>query len=231
MGRAEEFLDKYRALEEALCKKYGMDEKSGSPIMRFINDKESREYKDKLDLCREIRNFLSHHSEFGGERIVPSQVMIDFLDEVTDYIRKPPLAITRATLFNDIMKTSPAQKVQTVMKKMQRLGFSHVPVIENGIFTGVFSISTVFTYAFRNGMTSLNDEMTISDFSELLPPDRHETECFRFVGRESTLFDVRNEFEKKSRQSRRLAVVFITENGSVGGRILGMLTPWDVISE
>ena len=28
MGRAEEFLDNYRALEEALCKKYGMDEKS-----------------------------------------------------------------------------------------------------------------------------------------------------------------------------------------------------------
>ncbi len=232
MGRAEEFLDRYRALEEALCKKYNMDEKSGSPVMRFINDKESREYRDKLDLCREIRNFLSHHSEFGGERIVePSQVMIDFLDEVTDYIRKPPLAITRATLFNDILKTSPTQRVQSVMKKMQRLGFSHVPVIENGGFVGVFSISTVFTYALKNGMTSLNDDMTISDFAELLPPDRHETESFRFIGKESTLFDVRNEFDKKSRQSRRLAVIFITENGTPGGRILGMLTPWDVISE
>lgn len=231
MGRAEEFLDRYRALEEALCKKYDMDEKSGSPIMRFINDRESREYKDKLDLCREIRNFLSHHSEFDGERIVePSQVMIDFLGEVTDYIRKPPLAITRATLFNDILKTSPSQKVQSVMKKMQRLGFSHVPVIENGNFIGVFSISTIFTYALKNGMTSLDDGMTISDFKDLLPPDKHETESFRFVGRESTLFDVRNEFDKKSRQSRRLAVIFITENGSPGGRIIGMLTPWDVIT-
>ena len=37
MGRAEEFLDNYRLLEEELCKKYNIDEKSfGSPIVRFI---------------------------------------------------------------------------------------------------------------------------------------------------------------------------------------------------
>ena len=38
--RADEFLDKYRALEEALVKKYAGEEKSyGSPVVRFIGDK------------------------------------------------------------------------------------------------------------------------------------------------------------------------------------------------
>ena len=40
-----------------------------------------------------------------------------------------------------------------------------------------------------------------------------------------------NEFEKRSQRSKRLAAVFITDNGSIGGRILGMLTPWDIIGE
>ena len=70
LDRADEFLNKYRLLEEVLNKKYETDEKSfGSPVVRFINDKESKPYRDKLNLCREIRNFLSHHSEFDGERI------------------------------------------------------------------------------------------------------------------------------------------------------------------
>ena len=233
MGRAEDFLDRYRTLEEALCRKYNIEEKAfGSPIVRFINDKEGKEYKDKLNLCREIRNFLSHHSDFDGERIVePSQSMIDFLNTVINYVTQPPRAIECATLYADILKTSPTQKVQTVMRKMQRQGFSHVPVIENGKFIGVFSVSTVFTYSLNNGMSSMNDDMLIGDFAELLPPDKHETEKFKFVGEDETLFSVKNMFNKKLQRSKRLAAVFITDNGSFGGRILGMLTPWDVINE
>lgn len=232
MGREEEFLDQYKKLEEALYIKYGFDEKTfGSPIVRFINDKESKNYHDKLNICREIRNFLSHHSDFGGEAIIePSSSIIEFLKEVTDYIQKPPLAVQYCTIYDNIMKTTPSQKAQTVMKKMQRQGFSHVPVIFEGELAGVFSISTFFSYALKYGMTVINDELLIGDFEEFLPPDKHENEKFVFLPPTATLFDVRAEFEKKPFRSKRLAVIFITDNGSVSGRIIGILTPWDVIN-
>ena len=230
--RADLFLDKYRELEEELNRKYGPEEKSfGSPVVRFINDKEGRDYRERLDICREIRNFLSHHSEFGGERIIqPSESLIRFLDEVTDYLRQPPKALSCATLFADILKTTRSQKAQTVMKKMERQGFSHVPIISGGECIGVFSVSTVFTYAMANGMTSLRDDMIIADFDDCTPVDRHTTERFCFMGRDATIFDVKNEFEKKNRGSKRLAAVFITDNGSSRGRILGMLTSNDIIN-
>lgn len=230
--RADLFLDRYRALEEELNKKYGSDEKSfGSPVVRFINDKESKPYRDKLNLCREIRNFLSHHSEFDGERIIqPSESMVRFLEEVTDYLRRPPLALECATLYADILKTTLSQKAQTVMKKMERQGFSHVPVIEGGECVGVFSVSTIFTYALANGMEDIRDNMLIGDFAEYLPADKHSTERFRFVGKEATIYDVRGEFERKNRSGKRLAAVFITDNGSSRGKILGMLTSHDLIN-
>ncbi len=232
MGRAEDFLDRYRILEEELAKKYDVNDKTfGSPIVRFINEKEGREYKDKLNLCREIRNLLSHHAEVDGERIIePSQYMTDFLQEVIDYLRQPPLAIDSATLYANILKASLSDKVQTVMKRMQRQGFSHVPVLCEGKFVGVFSISTVFSYVLQNGMNVINDEFVIGDFAELLPPEKHETESFRFFPPDATLPDVRSAFERKKHPGKRLAVVFITDNGSIDGRILAMLTPWDVIS-
>ena len=229
--RADLFLDKYRELEEELNKKYGDEKAFGSPVVRFINDKESKAYREQLDLCREIRNFLSHHSEFEGERIIqPSESLIKFLDEVTEYIRRPPLALTCATLYADILKTTLSQKAQTVMKKMERQGFSHVPVIDAGERVGVFSVSTIFTYALANGMTCIVDDMTVGDFSEYLPIDKHSTERFRFMSSEATLYDVRAEFENKQRSGKRLAAVFITDNGSQCGRILGMLTSHDIIN-
>lgn len=232
MDKAEEFLDCYRLLEEELCRKYNIDDKTfGSPIVRFINDKEGKNYKERLNLCREIRNLLTHHAEFDGEPIiVPSSSMTEFLKEVTQYIKQPPKAIHFATLYTDILKTSPTQKAQIVMRKMQRLGFSHVPVIDQGEFVGVFSMNTIFTYALHTGMSSLSDDMLIGAFAELLPPDKHENERFCFFSENATLFEIKNEFNKKMQRNRRLAVVFITDNGSFGGRILGMLTPWDVIN-
>ncbi len=231
MGRAEEFLDSYRLLEEELCKKYSIEDKTaGSPIVRYINDKEGREYKDRLNLCREIRNLLSHHSEFAGERILePSNAMTEFLKSVTEHIKQPPLAVQYATLYNEILKTGSSQKAKTVMRRMQRQGFSHVPVIDNGEFTGIFSVGTVFSYALNMGMSDINDNMTIGDFAELLPPDKHETERFMFMPEDTTLFTVRSEFNKKIKKSKRLAAIFIMSNGSYDGRIVGMLTPWDVI--
>lgn len=232
MGRAEDFLERYRILEEELIQKYDTDEKSGSPVVRFIADKEGRPFREKLNLCREIRNFLSHHSELDGEPLVePSESIIRFLDEVTDYIRKPPLALAYATQFGDILKAGPKNKAVTVMKKMQKLGFSHVPVLQDGQLIGVFSIGTFFSFALNNNLAVLNDDMLIEDFSELLLPDRHENERFLFLPESATLFEVKNEFEKRSQRSKRLAVIFITNNGSINGRILGMLTPWDVINE
>ncbi len=232
MSRADDFLEQYRILEEELTDKYNYDEKYGSPVVRFITEKEGKPFRDKLNYCREIRNFLSHHSETDGEPLIePSESLISFLAQVNDYLRRPPLALEFSTQFADILKAGLKNKAVTVMKKMQRSGFSHVPVLEGGSLVGVFSIGTFFAFALKNGLTSLDDEMLIEDFLEFLPPDKHENERFLFMPKTVSLFDVKNEFEKRSQRSKRLAVIFITDNGSSDGRILGMLTPWDVVNE
>ncbi len=227
--RSEEFLDKYKKLEEVLNLKYGFDEKTfGSPVVKFINDREGKNYREKLDLCREIRNFLSHHSDIEGEPVIePSESIIKFLDEVIDFVERPPLAVGFCTLYENVLKTTPSQKAQTVMKKMQRMGFSHIPVVSEGEFIGVFSVSTVFSYALKYG---INEELTIGDFAEFLPPDKHENERFKFMHKDVSLFEVRAEFEKKPFRSKKLAVIFLTENGTPNSKVVGLLTPWDVIN-
>lgn len=173
---------------------------------------------------------LSHHSDIDGESIIqPSEALIRFLDRVIETVTQPPKALDCATLFADILKATPNQRVQTVMKKMERQGFSHVPVIENSKFIGVFSIGTIFQYSLSQGMSSMNDDMLISDFAEYIPIEKHKGEKFIFLSADTSIYEARSEFEKNQQRSRRLAVIFITDNGSSEGRILGMITPWDVI--
>lgn len=229
--KSDEFLNLYKTLEELLSEKYSDRLRNyGSVVVQFTNDVEGKQFKDKLNLCREIRNLLSHHPEVNGENIVePSQAMIDILNEVIDYVKRPPLAISYATPFENLLKASINNNVLTIMKKMERRGFSHVPVIESGKFIGVFSIGTIFMYISAGKPVGNIEDMEIGDFMQYLPIDAHTTERFRFMSKDTTVVDVKNVFEQPHQRSRRLAAVFITDNGSQGGKLLGMITPWDIL--
>ncbi len=231
MLKSDEFLNLYRTLEELLCEKYSDRTRNyGSVVMQFINNAEGRQFKDKLNLCREIRNLLSHHPEVNGESIVePSQAMIDILNEVIEYVKMPPLAISYATPFENLLKASLNNKVLTVMKKMERRGFSHIPVIESGRFIGVFSIGTIFMYISENNSVENIDEMEIRDFLKYIPLEAHTTERFRFMSETTTVVEAKTAFEQPHQRSRRLAAIFITDTGSQSGRLLGMITPWDIL--
>lgn len=229
--KSDEFLNLYKTLEEVLSEKYSDRTRNyGSVVVQFMNDAEGRQFKDKLNLCREIRNLLSHHPEVNGESIIePSQTMIDFLNEVIDYVKRPPLAISYATPFENLLKASLSNKALTVMKKMEKRGFSHVPVIEDKRFVGVFSVGTVFVYISENTPMVNIEEMEIRDFMNYLPVDFHTTERFRFMPKTTTVTEAKTAFEQPHQRSRRLAAVFITDNGTQSGRLLGMITPWDLL--
>mgnify|MGYP002555271730 FL=1 len=152
--KSDEFLNLYRTLEEVLSEKYSDRTRNyGSVVVQFMNDVEGRQFKDKLNLCREIRNLLSHHPEVNGEKIIePSQAMLDILNEVINYVKRPPLAISYATPFENLLKASLNNNALTIMKKMESRGFSHVPVLNGGKFIGVFSVGTIFMYILGNIM-------------------------------------------------------------------------------
>lgn len=229
--KSDEFLNLYKTLEEVLSEKYSDRTRNyGSVVVQFMNDAEGRQFKDKLNLCREIRNLLSHHPEVNGESIIePSQTMIDFLNEVIDYVKRPPLAINYSTPFENLLKASLSNKALTVMKKMEKRGFSHVPVIDDKRFVGVFSVGTVFVYISENTPMVNIEEMEIRGFMNYLPVDFHTTERFRFMPKTTTVTEAKTAFEQPHQRSRRLAAIFITDNGTQSGRLLGMITPWDIL--
>lgn len=226
MKKGELFLNTYRDLEEFLCAKYGM--RSGA-VQEFA-EHEGKKFSEDLYLCRDIRNLLSHHAAVdGSEAVIPSEAVQHRLEEILSFAKDPPKALSVSTRFENLFRADADDKVWHLTETMERRGYSHVPVLdEKQRLTGVFSVSSLFTYAKLHPDFSFK-ELTVGDMAECLPPDKHITERFCFVGSDAGLGEIRKGFRSNGPASRRVAAVFVTSDGTDKGRVLGMITPWDII--
>lgn len=230
--RVNQFLDLYKQIEDILDEKYRNARRHySSAVYEFIKDYESAPVRDKLDLCRHIRNLMAHSANMDGQPVVvPSQPVVDALQEALEFVSRPPLAMDYATKAERVLKVGPDQKVLRVMELMDKNGYSHVPVMKNDRFYGVFSVGSVFRYLLRRRGKGLDPEATIKDLKGYLAVAEH-TENYEFVAADTTYIDVRQRFEQVRGKNKRVSVIFITEDGKPDQPLLGMLTPWDVLGE
>lgn len=180
---------------------------------------------DNYDFLRsvgELRNILSHNNDVCNPN---PEFLYKFL-LIADSMMYPLKSIDIATPYSKMMKASMNYKVGKLIFNMKEKGFTHVPVAENNKLIGVFSVSTFFDKALTGGFSySPND--TVKDYESLL--DSHNTERFIFVSKDVSAFSLRDMLKKTKVHEKRAAVIFVTDNGSNNGKLLGMITETDLL--
>ncbi len=231
-SRAENFLKIYRILEGILEKRYTGKRQGSSVVMEYLRDDDSEPIRHELNICREIRNLLSHNADDEGEPLVePSEAVLVSLQNVLEHVSAPKYAVDYGTPRDKILWAHPNDKVIDVMHRMNKNGFSHVPVMEKGTIIGVFSAGSLFSCLERRGLESLNDSARISQVRDSLSVDKHGAEKYLFLPEDATIYQVRAVFERRSERNSRLSAVFITKNGQQDEPLIAMLTPWDVLKD
>ena len=231
-SRAETFLKLYRVLEGALERRLEGRRQGASVVMDYLRDEDSEPFRTQLNLCREIRNLLSHNADESGEPVVePSEAVLASLREILEYVSAPRYAIECGTPQERILCAHPNDLAIEVMHRMSRQGFSHVPVVEKGQLNGVFSVGSLFSYLERQGFDGLDDSIRIGQLKDALDVDSHGPEKYRFMPRDATMQQVRAAFEERPGRNSRLSAVFITEHGDRQEPLLAMLTPWDALKD
>ena len=231
-SRAETFLKMYRVLEGALERRLEGRRQGASVVMDYLRDEDSEPFRTQLNLCREIRNLLSHNADESGEPVVePSEAVLASLREILEYVSAPRYAIECGTPQERILCAHPNDPAIEVMHRMSRQGFSHVPVLEKGKLAGVFSVGSLFSYLERQGFDGLDDSIRIGQLKDALDVDSHGPEKYRFMPRDATIQQVRAAFEERPGRNSRLSAVFITEHGDRQEPLLAMLTPWDALKD
>ena len=222
----------YRVLEGVLEKRMEGRRQGASVVMDYLKDEDAEPYRSQLNLCREIRNLLSHNADESGEPVIePSEAVLASLQEILDYVSAPRCAIECGTPQERILCAHSNDLAIEVMHRMSRQGFSHVPVLEKGKLTGVFSVGSLFSYLERLGLDAVDNSTRIGQLKDALDLDSHGSEKYRFMPRNATIQQVRAAFEERPGRNSRLSAVFITENGSRDEPLLAMLTPWDALKD
>lgn len=233
MNEAYEFLNLYKRLEDLLEARLAPGEmRRGSVVVDFMNSAAGAPYREQLNLCREIRNVMTHNADLEGEPVVlPSQAVVEHLKSVVEAVERPPLAIAYATPRAHLMTARRSDRVLELMRRMEERGFSHVPVLSKGCVEGVFSVSTVFSAAMREGAFVLDETARVSLLEPLLPPEKHLCESFRFVRDDISLSEACEAFEARGHERhKRVAALFLSADGTQRGELRAMLTPWDLIA-
>ena len=231
-GRSEQFLRLYRKLEGLLEKRYSGKKVSSSVVMEYLHDPDSAPCRADLDMCRDIRNLLTHNDDEDGQPVVePSEGVVELLGDIVDYVQRPRLAVDYGTPGEKIMFAHPNDLALDVMRHMMRMGYSHVPVRDKTGLVGVFSAGALMSYVGERGFEALKDDLRIGDLKKDLSVDNEHTDRYLFFDSKTTLTTVRMAFEKPQERNRRLAVAFITEDGGQHSQVLAMLTPWDALKD
>ena len=230
---SERFLKKYRVLEGLLEKRYeGQKVSSSSIVIEYIRDDDSEPVRVDLDLMREIRNILSHNAGENGEAVVePSDEMLERLDRILAYVRRPRCAAGLGTPAAQVLCAHPSDSILPLMRSMRKSGYSHAPVKDDGRIVGVFSIRCLFDYLAENDLDGIDNNIRIRDLGERIRLDRKHGERYMFVSEDTSIVTIRRAFRRYPERNRRLSAVFVTRSGSPEEELICIITPWDVLSD
>lgn len=233
-SQAEEFVRIYNDLDRYLRRKYNLDNcKNYSDVINLASkkDKYVNKQKDHLKAFGNLRNAIVHNltSEYGEAIAEPHPRVNALFEQMKNDIMNPPKALHILAIPADsVYKVNLDEYVLEVMRHMNKNTYTHVPVIKDDIVIGVFSENTVFSYMVKNEAAIIEATTPIAEFSDFIPLDQHESECFAFVAKNTSVIDIEELFSQSLISGKRLSVIFITHSGRPTEKILGIITAWDV---
>ncbi len=229
----ERFLQIYNELDDYMRKQLKAEVYvDHSTLLRQMADRNrifSEHYKD-LKMFADMRNLLVHNPYKGNADpiLAPHRYIVEKYEDIKNQVLHPKKALSIAVPANLIYTTTLEDSALKVMQTMNEKVYTHVPVLEGKKMVGVFSENTILSLLSHYGEALILKDMKIKDFAEFIPLDKHLSETFEFVDRNTLLIEVEELFRKGLVNRKRIGMVFITNSGKKDEDILGILTSWDI---
>lgn len=229
----EEFLTIYNELDSHMRKQLRCRDASHIFLLDRMAERSYvfRSFKDELKEYARLRNAIVHNPfmRVADPIAEPHFEIVRRYQILKDKILNPPRAMEIAVGVSNIYATTPDANALEAMKVMNQKIYSFVPVLNvRKRIVGVFSENVIFSYLTENEACIIDKNTKISEFGKYIPIEKHSSEYFEFVPKNTLLAGIKDKFENGLTQRKRLGVVYITDNGRSDGLLLGMITAWDM---
>ena len=215
--------------EDLVRIKYKVKDEEGAFYI-LLNQKEYKKFEKDINLIRKIRNLLSHGEckVEGKTAIEINENIIEKLKEIISLLENPPLIASR--YITEMFVVDLEEKLENLIKTMNEKKISHVPVLDKDKkLVGVFSENTIFSKLSDDEIIEIGKEYIVKDYEKYIKLENHSSEYFDFIKRNEELASAQNLFNKSIKKDKKLVMLFVTENGKKTEKILGIITPWDLL--
>ena len=234
MQNNDEFIRKYNELDCLIGEKFNR-ESDDSSIYFLINKyrrsriEKERVYSTKLDSIRKIRNLMVHESGIIDELFTVSDDVINFLDELIDYLRNPVRAKDVMTPLSKLIYGKKEDYLYSLIEKIVKDGISNIPILdEEKKVIGVFNSDVLLNLSLDK--VKVNNETKILDIMSYVKLNNQLNLRFIFVTGEYEI-DVLNDYFafSKEQYKKRLPIIFVSVSGKETSQLLGIVSPIDLI--
>lgn len=224
-NKAEKFLERYREAEEWVINNLNIPD---IKELEFIPKYKS--LKSRLTFCRSLRNLLSHQdwSKGGEDLIIVTDQAIKMVNSI--YYTLNPFTLKRIAIpINRIFSASFSDSVLKTMQVMNDNDYSFVPILEDCVVKGVFSAKALMKFITENGNKYDLDSLIFNQIKNYIAIDIQGRSKIGFISLDHTLEDAEMKFSGNKFNNNRLDLLLITENGQSDGKLIGILTPSDLL--
>lgn len=228
MTNAEKYIELYKELEALIRERYKLSKHDSirSSLLQMTKDPYE---KKRIEYCIDVRNFLSHNVKIGNDYPVqPTSVMIDFIARFISLLQQRPKCNQVAIPVSKVFSKNMDDYIHDAIMTMREKNYTGIPLLQDGVVTGVFSEKSLFDYVADEGIIEIHDKLSFRDLKKYVKIDASE-EVFRFYKANAYVEELVEVFENEFKKRNRLAMVFLTNSGKPNEKLLGILTPWDVL--
>ena len=226
MNNNELFIEKYKELEYEITKRYHLS-KTISPIPFIEKKNEYARFEKELNYCREVRNFLQHESKIKDEfAVIASDEMLEKMDEIIDAVKNPVRIKDVYVSIEKVYYKGLDSFVYPSMVSMDYKKYSHIPILENGTLVGVFSKTSIFKYLLEEENNNFNDFVKFKDIKKYISLNE---EYYLFTTKDAPVEEIKDEVIQFFKIGKRVSIIFVTDNGEKDGKLVGLLTPYDIL--
>lgn len=189
-----------------------------SPIIRKF-EQDLREYGD-------LRNAIVHHrTEFNYAIAEPHDDVVRLMEYIEQELSRPH---TVGDLFTrKVFTLRASDKLATGLKVIREKRFNQIPIYEGGHFIGLVTAMGI-TYWLADKSTEENISREMPTLLDIYHHEKRK-KTYRFVPMGLSVYGAEEYFKKAVESGNRLEALLITENGQPHEKLLGIVTPLDLM--
>lgn len=234
MSNADIYIQKYKELEQAVKAEYGLED--GDSISYYLSNKTKyKTYREDISYCQRVRNFYAHNGKIPDGvnysfAVEPNDCMIKFITDLTDKIRNREKCIDAAVKTEGVYFCKMSHSVAKAIHIMRERGITHVPILEDGRVIGMFDEYSVINCLSDAELQPVFGELRFSQIKKYVSFESRPSQGYMFIAADRRSDELKDIIDDKYAEGRRIKMAFVTQNGRSDERLLGIITPWDLIS-